>query len=71
VTRSQQTAADISTHLMTGMHHSTPEGRAAMAAIVARALAVQAEEQARFWTDCMRDALRDKDLQIARLTTSS
>lgn len=34
MTAAQQAADQISTYLMTGMHHGTPEGRAAMAAII-------------------------------------
>ncbi len=36
---STQTAVAVSAHLMTGMHHSTPEGRAAIAALVEERLA--------------------------------
>lgn len=46
------------------MHYSTPEGQIAIAGIIARGLHTQATEQARFWEECTRDALRDKEQQI-------
>ena len=69
MTVAQQVARSISDYLLTGMHHATRDGQAAMAAIVAQALAERGAEQSAFFVDCLRDCLRDKDRQIARLSS--
>lgn len=68
MTAAQQAADQICAYLTMGMHHSTPEGRIAIAAIIAGHLHSRAVEQAHWWEDCTRDILRDKDQQIAALT---
>lgn len=60
-------AEEISKYLMVGMHHSTPEGKTAIASIIARHLFEMHADQAQFWADGLRNCLRDKNQQIAWL----
>ena len=53
MTTAQQAAQAISLYLQTGMHHSTPDGQSAIAAIIARTLAQHGAEQSAFYVDCM------------------
>lgn len=53
MTRAQEAADRVSTYLLTGMHHTTPEGQTAIAAIIGATLVEQtdAAEYSFFWRD--------------------